>query len=70
MSTAWAWTRGFARFWYHFLVGDDWAIAVGVLVALGATYGLLQTDVPAWWLLPIGAVAVLVVSVVRANRRG
>ncbi|MHB8576787.1 MAG: hypothetical protein ACYDCQ_15810 [Dehalococcoidia bacterium] len=24
----------FLRFWYDFLVGDDWKIAVGVVVAL------------------------------------
>jgi hypothetical protein len=61
--------KTFARFWYHFLIGDDWAIAVGVAVAFGVTYGVLQTSVPAWWLMPLGAVAVLVLSVIRANRR-
>jgi hypothetical protein len=28
--------RGFLRFWYDFIVGDDWKIAVAVLAALGA----------------------------------
>jgi hypothetical protein len=27
--------RGFARFWWDFIVGDDWRIAVGVAVVLG-----------------------------------
>ncbi len=26
--------RGFGRFWYDFVVGDDWRIAVGVCLAL------------------------------------
>jgi len=26
--------RGFFAFWYDFIVGDDWVLAVGVLVAL------------------------------------
>ena len=69
MSTLWRWIKGFGRFWYHFLVGDDWTIAVGVAVALLATYGLVQTGVSAWWLLPFAVVGVLVLSVVRANRR-
>jgi hypothetical protein len=69
VSTIWGWIKGFARFWYHFLVGDDWTIAVGVAVALLATYGLVQTGISAWWLLPFAAVAVLTLSVVRANRR-
>jgi hypothetical protein len=30
--------RGFGQFWYDFLIGDDWRIAVGVAttLALGA----------------------------------
>ena len=27
--------RGFGRFWYDFIVGDDWKIAAGVVLALG-----------------------------------
>ena len=27
---------GFARFWWDFVVGDDWRIAAGVVVVLGA----------------------------------
>jgi hypothetical protein len=27
--------RGFARFWWDFIVGDDWRIAVGVGLVLG-----------------------------------
>ena len=69
MSRLWGWTKGFGRFWYHFLVGDDWTIAAGVAVALLATWGLVEAGVSAWWLLPFGAVAVLVLSVVRENRR-
>ena len=69
MSRLWCWTKGFGRFWYHFLVGDDWTIAAGVAVALLATWGLVEAGVSAWWLLPFGAVAVLVLSVVRENRR-
>ena len=29
--------RAFGRFWYDFVVGDDWRVAVGVVVALGVT---------------------------------
>lgn len=62
--------KTFGRFWYHFVVGDDWTIAVGVAVALGGTYGLLRTnDVPAWLVLPLAAVVIVAASVVRANRR-
>jgi hypothetical protein len=69
VSTLGRWIRGFGRFWYHFLVGDDWTIAAGVAVAILATWGLVQSGVSAWWALPFGTVAVLILSVVRANRR-
>jgi hypothetical protein len=28
--------RGFGRFWYDFIVGDDWKIAAGVCLMLAA----------------------------------
>jgi len=28
--------KAFGRFWYDFIIGDDWKIAVGVVLALGA----------------------------------
>jgi hypothetical protein len=60
----------FGRFWWDFVVGDDWTTAAGVLVALGATYGLVRGNArPAWWLLPLAAVAIVAVGVRRADRR-
>jgi hypothetical protein len=69
MSAVWGWIKGFGSFWYHFLVGDDWTIAAGVAVTFAATYLLVQAGVDAWWVIPAAAVIVLVLSVVRANRR-
>ena len=57
--------RSFALFWWNFVVGDDWRAALGLAVALGATYVLAHEGVNAWWLLPIGVVIVLVASVWR-----
>ena len=57
--------RAFALFWWNFVVGDDWRAALGLAVALGATYALAHEGVNAWWLLPIGVVIVLVASVWR-----
>ena len=70
MSTIKDWAVSFGRFWYDFVIGDDWTIAAGVVVALAATFGLLQTDdVPAWWLLPVACVAIVALAVRRANAR-
>ena len=55
------WLRSFLHFWYDFIVGDDWRVAAGVVVALAATAVLAHANRQAWWLLPI-AVMVLLVS--------
>jgi hypothetical protein len=62
--------RAFAAFWYDFVVGDDWLIALGVVVSLALTYLLSRTTVPAWWLLPLVLVVLLPLSLWRATRRG
>jgi len=47
--------KGFGRFWWDFIVGDDWRIAAGVVVVLTAG-ALLVADTSA----PDGLVAALV----------
>ncbi len=60
--------RAFARFWYDFVVGDDWRVAVGVAIALLATYGVSRTSIAAWWILPVAVIVLLTLSVRRAVR--
>jgi len=60
--------KAFFAFWYDFVVGDDWRVAVGVAAALAATYGISQTSVPAWWLLPVAVAILLPLSLRRATR--
>ena len=36
---------GFGRFWWDFIIGDDWKIAVSVVLALGLLLGLMKADV-------------------------
>jgi hypothetical protein len=62
--------RAFAAFWYDFVIGDDWLVAVGVVASLGVTYALSRAAVPAWWLVPLSLVLLLPVSLWRATRRG
>ena len=57
----------FLRFWYDFIVGDDWTIAAGVVAALALTAVLVHTGTAAWWLLPLAVVAVLGISHARAT---
>jgi hypothetical protein len=60
--------KRFARFWWDFIVGDDWRIAAGVAFALAVTAFLAAADVPAWWFLPLAVAALLYASLVRAAR--
>jgi hypothetical protein len=59
---------GFGRFWYRFIVGDDWTIAAAIFLALLATYALLRVGVAAWWLTPLVVIGILGVSLRRARR--
>jgi hypothetical protein len=58
----------FVLFWYDFIVGDDWTIAAGVIVALVLTAVLVQTNVVAWLWLPLAVAALLGASVIRLAR--
>lgn len=60
------WVRGFAAFWYDFIVGEDWRAAVVVVIVLAATAALTAAGVDAWWLLPAGALIALGWSLRRA----
>jgi phage shock protein PspC (stress-responsive transcriptional regulator) len=62
-------TSAFVRFWYDFVIGDDWSVAVGVIAALALTYGLSATAMPVWWVLPAAVALVLPLSLVRVARR-
>lgn len=66
MSTLWSWMSGFGRFWYSFIIGDDWFAAAGVAVLIGGTYGLLQSGIPTYWFGPVVIVAVTAVTLHRA----
>jgi hypothetical protein len=61
--------RSFGHFWWEFVVGDDWRVALGLAIALGLTGLLTHQGVNAWWLLPL-AVALLLVGAVWLPRRG
>lgn len=60
--------RSFVRFWWDFVVGDDWRVAAGVVLALGLTRLLVDRGVDAWWLLPIVVALLLAGSLWRETR--
>ena len=60
--------RSIGAFWYDFVVGDDWRIAVVVVAALALTALLVHVaGVNAWWLVPVCVFAALGWSLRRAT---
>ena len=60
--------RRFFEFWYDFVVGDDWRVAVGVVLALAVTYAVSRASVAAWWVLPVAVGLLLPFSLWRVAR--
>ena len=60
--------RSFGRFWWEFVVGDDWRVSAQIVVAIGATAAVAAAGVSAWWLLPLAVLVVLYESLRRATR--
>jgi hypothetical protein len=61
--------RQFGAFWYDFVVGDDWRVAMAVVVALALTFAVSTAGLAAWWILPLAVALVLPLSLRRAARR-
>jgi hypothetical protein len=57
-----------ARFCWDFVVGDDWLVAAGIVLALGLTALFAHHELAAWWVMPIAALVLLGVSLRRATR--
>ena len=51
--------KAFGRFWYDFIIGDDWKIAVGVVIALSLTWLLFVVGVPEKIVTLLGGVLIL-----------
>jgi hypothetical protein len=60
--------KRFGLFWWDFIVGDDWRVAVGIALAFALTAILATTSAPAWAVLPLAVAAVLWLSLRRAAR--
>jgi hypothetical protein len=60
--------KAFARFWYDFIVGDDWTVALGVILTFALSAVLVDAGIPAWWLVPVAVLGLLTGSLWRATR--
>jgi hypothetical protein len=60
--------KAFIGFWYDFVIGEDWVIAVGVVGALALTALIADRGVSAWWVMPLAVIALLAGSLRRGLR--
>ena len=61
--------KQFLLFWYGFIVGDDWVVAVGVGAALLLLTQLVSRRINAWWLMPLAIAALLALSLWRETQK-
>jgi hypothetical protein len=55
--------KGFARFWFDFVVGEDWRIAAGVVTVLGLGALALRAELVSGQLLAVLVAAAIVALV-------
>ena len=61
--------RAFGAFWYDFIIGDDWRVALGVALAFVAAFAISRwTTGPTWWIVPTVVGVLLPMSIRRATR--
>lgn len=55
----------FLRFWFDFIIGDDWRVAAGVAASVLLSALIVHRDLNAWWVMAIGVGVTLAVSLWR-----
>ena len=60
--------RTFGKFWYDFIIGDDWRVALGVTTAIALLDVTARQGANWWWMLPLAVAALLAVSLDNASR--
>jgi hypothetical protein len=56
------------HFAWEFVVGDDWRVAVGVVIAIAVTAVAAAAGLSAWWILPVATAGLLALTIWRAAR--
>ncbi len=67
MERIWSWLYAFGRFWYRFIIGDDWTLAATVGFGLVLTAVVNARGMVAWWLLPALVIVAVGISLRRAS---
>lgn len=62
-----SWLGRAAHAVWDFVVGDDWRVALGVVVTLGLTAVIAGAGASAWWIMPLAVILLLAHSLHRAT---
>jgi hypothetical protein len=62
------WIAAFGRFWYDFIIGDDWRIAAGVVSVLAGGAAALVVGVPPGIIAPVVGIAIVLVFALPLTR--
>ena len=60
--------KAFIDFWYDFIIGDDWTIAAGIVIAFFGTEWLAGSTGQSWYLLPIATALLISNSLLKATK--
>jgi hypothetical protein len=60
--------RAFVDFWYDFIIGDDWTIAAGIVIAFFGTEWLAGSTGQSWYLVPIATALLISNSLLKATK--
>ncbi|MGH7195835.1 MAG: hypothetical protein ACREGA_03590 [Candidatus Saccharimonadales bacterium] len=70
MRKFWNYTKSFGKFWYNFVIGDDWTLAVAAATGIILDIILHFTiELSAWYILPVLVAIALGLSIKRASSR-
>jgi hypothetical protein len=61
--------RRFWAFWWDFVVGDEWRLALSAAVALAITGLAAAQEISAWWITPLVVIGALVTTVRATSKR-
>jgi hypothetical protein len=63
-----SWLLALGRFILEFVIGDDWRVAAGIVLAIALTAALATTSIAAWWILPVAVAGLLALTLARELR--
>ena len=62
-----SYTKAFGKFWYNFIIGEDWILAATACVGVIIDFILRGNHITAWYILPILLTIAMGISIMRKH---